>query len=287
MDINSSDRQSSVTFIVPLVTAVAFIAITFPVWRWLWQEWMGNDYYSHGLLIPFVSAYLALRRIQHDKTFAWRSGEQSTLALIFLALNIAIFLFFLNDKAYYLASFSLVGLVAVLIWALGGAIAIRKLLFPVAYLLLMIPLPFIEKSTLPLALFTGVCSGGLVRFLGLDITIVGNAVTLPNTDLVIGAQCSGINSIIALSALTILLSYLVEGSIWRKIGLMLMAIPLALIGNILRVSSLLFIARTYGAQAGFTFYHDYSGPIFFLISLLLLYPIALMLRCRTLRMDVI
>ena len=287
MDINSPNRQLSASFLVPLVAAVAFVAITLPVWRWLWQEWMGNDYYSHGLLIPFVSAYLVVRRIQLDRTFVWQSAAQSRSGLILLALSVGLFLFFLNGKAYYLASFSIIGIVAGLIWTLGGNIAVRKLLFPIAYLAIMIPLPFIEKSTLPLALFTGVCSGGLVRLLGLDISIVGNAVKLPNTDLVIGAQCSGINSLIALSALTLLLAYVVDGPLWRRIVLVLMAIPLALFGNILRVASLLFVARTYGAQAGFTFYHDYSGPLFFLISLLLLYPITAILRCRTLHTDVI
>ena len=287
MDIDSSNRNGSNSLLIPLVAAAAFVAITLPAWRWLWQEWMGNDYYSHGLLIPFVSAYLVARRVQHDDTFVWQPGTQSTLGLTLLALSVGLFLYFLNGKAFYLASFSLVGIVAGLIWILGGTIAIRKLLFPVAYLAIMVPLPFIEKSTLPLALFTGVCSGGLVNFLGLDISIVGNSVTLPNSNLVIGAQCSGINSIIALTALTTLLAYLVEGPLWRRILLMLMAIPLALIGNILRVASLLYIARIYGAEAGFTFYHDYSGPVFFLISLLLLYPIALLLRCTTLRTDVL
>ncbi|MBV7328833.1 exosortase/archaeosortase family protein [Chloroflexi bacterium TSY] len=151
----------------------------------------------------------------------------------------------------------------------------------------MIPLPFIDYATLPLALFTGICSSGLVRLLGLDVTIVGNAVTLPNADLVIGAQCSGINSMITLIALTTLAAYLFHGPWWGRILLVFCAIPLALLGNILRVSSLLFVARSYGVEVGFSFYHDYSGGVFFVVALVLLYPLAKLLQCRTLRSEVI
>jgi exosortase len=157
----------------------------------------------------------------------------------------------------------------------------------VAYLVLMVPLPIVDRYTLPLAMFTGVCSGGLARFLGLDVEIIGNAVKLPNADLVIGAQCSGVNSLIALMALMVLAAYLVSGPLWGRISLVLLAIPLAIVGNILRVASLLFIARAWGAQAGFVFYHDYSGLGFFVIVLALMLPITRLLRCNTLRPEVI
>jgi exosortase len=126
-----------------------------------------------------------------------------------------------------------------------------------------------------------------VRALGLDVTIVGNAITLPNADLVIGAQCSGINSLIALTALMTLVAYLVEGPLWAKILLVALSIPLAIMGNIMRVASLLFVARAWGADAAFTFYHDYSGIAFFIAVLLLLYPMVRLLHIDELRPNVI
>ena len=90
-----------------------------------------------------------------------------------------------------------------------------------------------------------------------------------------------------LVALTLLVAYLVQGPLLNRVLLILLAIPLAMLGNILRVSSLLFVARRWGAEAGFIFYHDFSGPIFFILMLLLLIPLAALLRCTTLRTDVI
>lgn len=288
METRLPKRISVETLALPVASFLVFALLTWPVWRWLWQEWMGNQYYSHGILIPLVTLFLMVQRWRNDESFHWQQSiSASRLALVALAIFVLLYLIAFNGKAFYIAAIFMTGIIASLVWTFGGTNALRRLAFPLAYLILMIPLPFIESSTLPLAMFTGVCSGGLVQFLGLDVNIVGNAVTLPNADLVIGAQCSGINSLIALTALTALAAYILKGPLWGKVLLVLLAIPLAMVSNILRVSSLLFVARQFGAEAGFTFYHDYSGPVFFIFALLLLYPLAKFLRFNELRMDVI
>lgn len=273
--------------IVPLAAALVLVLLTWPVWQWLWGEWLTNDYYSHGILIPPVSLYLAYQRFRNDRQLRASVGQGSSLGLVAVALGLGLYLWFLSFRAYYLAAFATIILIGGLVWTFGGAGVVRRLAFPIAYLALMVPLPMVDRYTLPLAMFTGVCSGGLAQFLGLDVQIVGNAVTLPNADLVIGAQCSGVNSLIALTALLVLAAYLVDGPLWSRLTLVVLAAPLAILGNILRVTSLLFVARTWGAQAGFTFYHDYSGIGFFVVVLALLWPITRLLRCDRLRPEVI
>jgi exosortase len=248
---------------------------------------MGNEYYSHGLLIPPVSAYLIYQRFRNDKAIQWSPGQGSNWGLLLIALGLALYLWFFNQRAFYLAAFATIVMIGGLVWTIGGTNVARRLIFPIAYLVLMVPLPIVDRYTLPLAMFTGVCSGGLARFMGLDVEIIGNAVKLPNADLVIGAQCSGVNSLIALTALMVLAAYLVSGSTWNRIVLVLLAVPLAILGNILRVTSLLFVARAWGAQAGFVFYHDYSGLAFFVVVLALMLPLTRLLRLNTLRPEVI
>jgi exosortase len=272
---------------LPLLAGVGFLALTVPVWRWLWSEWMSNDYYSHGLLIAPVALYLSVQRFRNDDSLVYPSGKGNLYGVILLAVALGAYVYFLQARALYLAAFAMVAMLAGLVWALGGTNVVRKLAFPIAYLIFMIPLPSWDRITLPLALFTGVCSGNLVQFLGLDVTIIGNAVSLPNAELVIGAQCSGVNSLIALVSLMVLVAYLLDGPIWSRIALVLLAIPLAVIGNILRVSTLLFVARAWGAQAAFTYYHDYSGIFFFIGVLLLVYPLTRVLRFGHLRYEVI
>ena len=204
------------TFWLPILAALGFAALTWPVWRWLWSEWMSNDYYSHGILIFPISLFLSIQRFRNDPTLVYKPGRGSLYGLILLAAALLAYLYFLQNLAMYLAAFAMIAMLGSLIWAIGGSTVIRKLLFPVAYLVLMVPIPSWDRVTLPLAIFTGVCSGALVQFLGLDVTIVGNSVSLPNADLVIGAQCSGVNSLIALTSLMVLVAYLLDGPVWSR-----------------------------------------------------------------------
>jgi exosortase len=274
-------------FTLPLIALLLLFVLTWPVWHWLWGEWMQNQYYSHGVLIPLVSLFLIVQRLRHDRSVVFAGFRGDLIGFTLLTISVVGFLWFLQSHAWFMTAFAMVGIVTALIWTFTGVAFLGKLLFPIAYLVMMAPLPMIERWTLPLALFTGVCSGALVRFFGLDVTIVGNAVTLPNADLVIGAQCSGVNSLIALTAIMTLAAYLLQGPLWGKLLLVLSAIPLALLGNILRVASLLVVARFLGAESAFTFYHDYSGILFFVVVLLLLFPLARLLRCSKLRLDVL
>jgi len=281
-------KQSSYSaWLIPAIAAVVTLALTWPVWQWLWGEWMGNDYYSHGLLIAPVALYLAIQRLRNDRALQLTEPKPALLGLVLTALCLLFYLWALDARAYYLAAFAMIGLIISLVWAFCGGQIVRKLIFPLAYLCLMVPLPQVDRITLPLAIFTGVCAGNMVHFLGLDVTIVGNSVTLPNADLVIGAQCSGVNSLIALTSLMTLAAYLLDGPLWGRLILVFCAIPLAILGNILRVASLLFVARAYGGEAAFTFYHDYSGIVFFVVVMLLMVPLTRALQANTFRLEVI
>lgn len=272
---------------LPLLALAGFIATTWPVWQWLWFEWMSNQYYSHGLLILPVAIFLAVQRFRNDPGLVYAPGQGSLAGVVALAIGLAAYLFALQQRAYYLAAFAMIGMLAGLVWAVAGTTMLRKLAFPIGYLVLMVPLPTLDRITLPLALFTGFCSGSLVQFLGLPVVINGNAIALPNADLVIGAQCSGVNSLITLVALLVLVAYLLDGPVWSRIALVLLAIPLALVGNIVRVATLLFVARAWGADAAFTFYHDYSGILFFVAVLALIMPLTRALQFGRLRAEVI
>ena len=255
-----------------IVTAI-FALLTWPIWDWLWREWMSNEYYSHGILIVPVSLYLVWRRFSNQTQVNTEVASEPTqdslsgsmMGILLLVASLVLYLYWFNDKAYYLAAFAAIGMVTGLVWVLGGPRWLMHFAFPIGYLLLMVPLPFIERATLPLALFTGVCSVALVKLFGMELTVIGNAVKLPNADLLIGAQCSGINSMMALIALLTLAAYVLKGPLWGRLALVLSAVPLAVIGNILRVSNLLVVARYWGADAAFVFYHDYSGIVFFVL----------------------
>ena len=255
----------------------AWVFLAWPTLRWLWGEWWGgNDYYSHGVLVAPLALWLAWRHWPAEDD---HSGRWWTL-LLMLAV-VALYLYWLHESAYYLSALALLTLLAAMAFYLRGWRALRHAELPLLLLLLADPFPFVAGSSVPLSLFTGRLATTLVRVLGVPALISGAEVSLPNVSLVVGAQCSGVNSLVALTTLALLVAYLwCRG--WRRLLILFSAIPLAVAGNVARVASLLAVANIWGADAGFKFYHDYSGFIFFLTALAILFFLLRVLRCKTL-----
>ncbi len=275
----SSYRRSDL--ILYALIAVLGVLVLSPTLRWLANEWWSNDYYSHGILVPVISVF-----------FAWRllpkvERKPSNLGIFLLVAALVIYLGALFQRAYFIAALGMIALFAGLIWYLWGGQALKRMAFPLVFLIFMVPLPFVEASSLPLSLITGQISTKAVQVLGMDVTVQGASVTLPNANLVVGAQCSGLRSIVALFTLVAVFAYVVEGPWWSKLLIVLSAIPIAILGNIFRVSSLLWVADRWGVEAGFTYYHDYSGIFFFLFAFLCLILLAWLLGCRNIRADIL
>ena len=272
---------------------VLLLALFYPTLRWLVSEWLGNDYYSHGFLVPVIAA-LAAWRLWVKWPAERRRVKAAPVGLLPTAAALGVYLFALLQRAYFVAALAMIVLIAGLVWYLLGTAALRRLAFPLLFLLFMAPLPFVEPLSVPLAQFTGVIAAGVVRLFGVPITVNGMQVTLPNanastglsTSLVVGAQCSGLRSIVSLLTLVALVVFLVDGSGWRKALLALSSIPIAILGNVLRVASLLGVAHVWGADAGFKYYHDYSSIVFFLSALVLLLLFSRGIGCREIRDDI-
>ena len=196
------------------------------------------------------------------------------------------YLYALATRAYFIGSLAMIVIIAGLVWFLLGVHVLRRMAFPLLFLFFMVPLPFVEPMSVPLAQATGAVSAEAVRLLGVPITVSGAMVTLPKAELVVGAQCSGLRSIVALLTLVGLVVFVVEGNWPRKALLALSSVVIAAFGNVLRVTSLLGGANTWGADAGFKYYHDYSGIVFFLSAFVLLLLFSRLLGCREIREDI-
>ena len=235
--------------------------------------------------MPLISAFLAWRL-----WIKWlpeqRRIKPATIGLLPLGAGLIVYLYALLQRAYFAASLAMIIIIAGLVWYLLGTAALRRFTFPIGFLVFMIPLPFIEPLSVPLAQLTGAMSAAIVRLLGVPITVNGAQISLPNAELVVGAQCSGLRSIVTLMTLVALVIFLVEGAWWKKLLLALSSIVIAALGNVVRVASLLVVANIWGADAAFKYYHDYSGIVFFLSALALLLSFSWVLGCREIRDDI-
>jgi exosortase len=237
---------------------------------WLWSWWGQGGDYAHGYLVPIVAGALF--------AWKWRSSlqnvpmETSNAGTIILAA--AMFFYWLGVRAANprIIAGSLVVLVFGLIFYLAGFRWAKALWFPTAFLLFMIPLNFLEPFlSFPLRLFVAKFSTYLLNGLGLEVYRDGTgiySVTHRFLPLDVADPCSGIRSLVAMMALTAVYGYVTMDKSWKKWVLFCCSIPLAVIGNLARITTVALVAQGFGQELALRIYHDYSGYIVFSLAIL-------------------
>lgn len=266
------------------VIIAGFVAVLFSsTFAWLVYNWLNNSYYSHGFLVPLISGFFLWRR----RDALWPDKrEPSNLGLVVLGISLVTYLIGQFWQAYHLSAFSLVLLLIGLSIYFLGIKPTRHISFPLFFLLLMIPLPLINQLSPTLESFTATVSTAAVRLLGIAATNLGSQIELQNSSFVVGAACSGLNSVVALATLVVIFIYILEGSLLAKAILLMMAVPIAIVANVVRVSSLLVIAHRFGAEAGMRYFHDYSSLVLFLLAFALLVLVSRIVGCSEIRRDI-
>jgi exosortase len=245
--------------------------------RWLVSVWLSDPYYSHGFLIIPVAAGLAWR-LRHKIRVLPTTPSAWGLGLFGAALAVAVLA--ISRQAYFAASLTVPVLIAALVLYLKGPGALRLLLFPIGYLGLMIPLPVVDSLAFRLQLWVSAFATAVAQLLAVPAQQEGAAVSVPGAAYVVGLACSGLSSIIALLALGTLLVYLLDGRMWARLLLVLAIVPIAVLTNGLRVSSLLWVAYHFGGDAGLAYHDTVAGYLSWVMALGCLILSSRVLQCR-------
>jgi exosortase len=269
-------RNSLLGFTI-VMTLVGLVFL--PTLRWLVQSWLGNPYYSHGFLVPVIAGYLIWRR--RDVKI---EPEDAGLAVV--ALGVGLHIASIPWRLHILSAIGLIIVIVGLTLTFVGRRAVERWVFPLGFLCTMIPLPFVERFSPPLEAFVARYAALCVRPLGVAATTIGSQVRLASTAFTVGAPCSGLRSIVALLTLTVLFIYIVRGPWWGKAILLVATLPIAIVANLMRVSSLFLVAENLGADAGLRYYHTLSSPTLFLVAFGLLLLTSRGVRCSTIRGDI-
>lgn len=242
----------------------------------------GNQ--SQVVLIPLISACLLV--IERKRIF--RSIEFGLLpgAIFFLAAAAAyglprLFLPRLSSSD----ALTVATLAVVLLWIAGFALlfgwpSLRAARFPLAFLLLTVPLPgfLLDRFIYWLQIGSALVTAVLFRCTGLPFRQEGLLFHLPHVTIEIASECSGIRSSLALLVLALLAGHLFLRTAWKKIAVIVCGIALMLVKNGVRIVTLSLLALY--VDPGFLFgrLHSEGGGLFFLLALLLLTPFFLALR---------
>jgi exosortase len=240
------------------------------LFAWLWVYWGRGSDYAHGYVVPVIAAGLFVWKWRKGLHRLPLSAANSGLAVIVLAVA----LYWAGVKAANarLVAGSLVVLIFGLVLYLAGWEWAKELWFPCAFLLFMIPLNFLDAYvSFPLRLFVARVSTSLLNVLGMEVYREGTGIYsrlnrfLP---LEVADPCSGIRSLVALIALTSLYGYITMRETWKKWVLFVSSMPLAVVGNLARITTVALVAQGFGQDWAMKIYHDYSGYIVFSLAIL-------------------
>jgi exosortase len=262
----------------PVIQAIAILIIFclyIPVFIWLVQNWIHNDYYNHGFLIPIISAFIFWLR-RHEL----RAPCPALSRIAPLAAGLVLYAVFFLLRIYFLQALTLLVTVYGAIIYIYGTEKAKRLSFAVLFLIFMIPVPFLDGISYNLQIIATHSSAAIARWCGVQTMITGNELMIPGTSFIVGIPCSGINSLISLLALAAVISFLLKGNVWKRVVLFLLAFPIAILANTVRITTILLIANKWGTDAAMNYFHDYSSLVLFLLSIALLILISILLRMK-------
>jgi exosortase len=140
--------------------------------------------------------------------------------------------------------------------------------FPLAFLLLMIPLPAIifNQIAFPLQLLASRVGEHTLSSLEIPVLREGNLLILATTTLEVAEACSGIRSLVSLLALGIMFGYFSDSRQWVRVAIAFSTIPVAIIANGFRVAGTGIAAHQFGPEAAEGFFHTFSGWLVFIAA---------------------
>ena len=263
----------------PWVAWLLFGLLFQPVLRWLIHIWTHSGYDAHGALVPFVAAGMiwsrkpALQRAPHAPKPAGLLLAGAGLLLL-LASQLTNF--------NLLGGLALVVAAAGMVWTLWGDAVARLLSFPLAFLLLMLPINYPLEILLgfPLRMLSTRLSAMLLGWLGVATTIHGTIITTARFAVSIESPCSGLKTLSALLLAGLMVAFFLHKRVWHRVLILLLIAPVALAANALRNTTIILIGHNYGEAAAMGWLHAFSGLAVFLLSLLLLVLISEILLWR-------
>ncbi len=257
---------------LPLLGALVLFAVLFgdPL-RLLALDWWNDPDAGHGLLLAPVAAWLA-----------WRAGLEAELrparAMGLLVIAGSVLLRYASGLAaeIYTSRLSALGALAGLILFWGGWRQVRRWTLPLLLLWLSVPLPSLITTTLavPLQFKASAMGAALLEWRHVPVQLTGNVILLPGHRLFVTEACSGLRSLTALVSLGVLIAGLWLRLPATRVALVLLAIPVAILINAVRVFLTGFLVFFVSPEMGEGFMHMTEGWLMFVVAFAMLGGIA-------------
>jgi exosortase len=265
------------------IYSLCLMLVNAGVLRALTNVSLENPTASHHVLIPLVT--LALLYQGRAAIFSsLRSAPVSGLAVFLFGFGLSMAGRLSGEPGRQMSSLGVMVGGLVVMWVGGflvsyGWDAVRAALFPLLFLVFMIPIPrsLLDAATLFLKTGSAEAVAGLFTLTGTPYYREAFVFSMPRVAIEIADECSGIRSSIALLLTSLLAGHLFLRTGWKQALLVAVVVPMAIVKNSIRIVSLSLLASY--VDPGFLNgqLHHEGGIVFFLITLALLAPLFVLL----------
>lgn len=254
--------------LVSVFVLVALVAFNQSLLELL-RRWNVQEEYSHGYLIPFISAWLLWTR--RDALLAsvgrpsWIGPALILLAGVMHVIGKLSALFMLSQLGFIIA---LLGVTL----GLGGYSLLKLTFIPTIFLIFSIPLPYVVDAALSfqLQLISSQLGVFFIRLFQIPVYLEGNVIDLGAYKLQVVDACSGLRYLYPLLSLGFLAAYLFQAPLWQRAFVFLSAIPITIGMNSLRIGLVGVLVDHWGPQDADGFLHMFEGWIIFIACAVLL-----------------
>lgn len=257
-----------------VVIIFSFLALFLPTYYQLTTGLWASDEQGHGPLILLISFFLIWQKKGLLLSIEYSSSKTET-AFGYGLLIIAILVFLIGSLFQILIfeiGSQIVFLTAIILISKGSAV-LKKLWFPLFFLIFMLPLPASVVDALTLPMKIAVSAVAEYMLYAFDFPIARNGVILQigYYKLLVADACAGLHTVFTLEAMGLLYLHLIQrDSFFRNVTLVALIIPISFIANTTRVIVLVLITYYYGDEVGQGFVHDFAGFVLFGVALVLI-----------------
>ena len=240
-------------------------------------QWWNDPNFSHGFFVPAFALFVLW---QDRSRLASLPRAPSLWGLLILVTALCVLVVGVLGAELFLSRVSLLLLIAGLVVLFLGWNYLRALLFPFAFLILMIPIPAIifNQITFPLQILASKVAAAVLPLAGAPVLREGNVINLPTMPLEVAEACSGIRSLLSLATLAIIYGYLMETRNSVRVVLTLASVPIAVAANSSRIVGTGLLVQYWDPSKAEGFFHAFSGWLIFVISLVMLFLLHQVIR---------
>tara|TARA_R110000787_G_scaffold111730_1_gene220708 strand:+ start:74712 stop:75674 length:963 start_codon:yes stop_codon:yes gene_type:complete len=235
------------------------------------QSWSGEEG-AHGPIVLATGIWLLLRRWKVSKTSV--QAPSMPLVWLLLAIFVPLQIFARITQIVEVEGYLMYATMLIVLYSIVGMEVMKRLWFPIFYLAFIFPPPetIVALATVPMKIWLSKAAIGFLQLFGYPIGGEGVRIYIGQYELLVAAACSGINSIISLSAISLFYIYMRHQADWRySLLLVFLIVPVALVANFFRVLILILLTYHAGEATAQGFLHNFAGIAMFAIALLTIF----------------